>query len=92
MDDALLVRVLDAAADAEEELEPPADVEAVPVAVIGDRLAGHELHDEVGETLVGGAGVERARDVGVVHHGERLPLALEASQHLVRVHPAAGSP
>ena len=77
---------------AEEELEPPADVEAVPVAVVGDRLAGHELHDEVGETLVGGAGVERARDVGVVHHGERLPLALEASQHLVACPSRAGSP
>ena len=89
MDDALLVRVLHAAADAEEELEPLAEIEAVPVAVVGDRLAGDELHDEVGQPLVGGAGVEHAGDVGVVHHRERLPLALEAREHLVGVHPEA---
>ena len=42
-----------------------------------------------GQPVVGGAGVERLRDVGVVHHGERLPLALEAGEHLAGVHPAA---
>ena len=87
MDDALLVRVLHAAAHAEEELEPLAQIEAVPVAVVRDRLAGHQLHDEVGESLVGGAGFERAGDVGVIHHRERLPLALEAGEHLVGIHP-----
>ena len=75
------------AAHAEEELEPVAQIEAVPVAVVGDRLAGHQLHDEVGKALVGGAGVERAGDVGVIHHRERLPLALEAGEHLVGIHP-----
>ena len=64
-----------------------AQIEAVPVAVVGDRLAGHQLHDEVGAPLVGGAGVEHPGDVGVVHHRERLPLALEAGEHLVGVHP-----
>ena len=87
MDDALLVRVLHAAAHAEEELEPVTQIEVVPVAVGRDRLAGHQLHDEVGEPLVGGAGFERAGDVGVIHHRERLPLALEAGEHLVGIHP-----
>ena len=39
VDHALLVRVLDAVADADEQLEPVAEIEAVPVAVVGDRLA-----------------------------------------------------
>ena len=86
VDDALLVGVLDPAADAEEELEPVTQIEVVPVAVGGDRLAGHELHDEVGEPLVGGAGVERAGDVGVIHDREGLPLALEAGEHLIGIH------
>ena len=82
VDDALLVRVLDGAADADEQLEPAAEIEAVPVAVLGDRLARHELHDEVGAALVGGAGVEHPGDVGMVHQRERLALALEAGEHL----------
>ena len=82
MDDALLVRVLDPAADADEELEPLAEIEAVPVAVVVIGIARHQLHHEVGEALIGGAGVERAGDVGVIHHRERLPLALEPGEHL----------
>ena len=33
-----------------------------------------------------GAGVEDLRDVRVVHQRQRLPLGLEARDHLTRVH------
>ena len=45
-----------------------------------------QLHHEVGPAGVGGAGLEHLGDVGVVHHRQRLPLGLEAGDHLPRVH------
>ena len=56
------------------------------VAVLGDRDALDQLHDEVGAAGVGGAGVEDAGDVGVVHQGQGLALGLEAGDDLLRVH------
>ena len=76
-------------ANGDEELEPAANFEVVAVAVVGERLARDELHDEVRKPVLGGAGVERLRDVWVVHDGERLALALEAGQHLAVVHAEA---
>jgi hypothetical protein len=31
--------------------------------------------------------IEDARDIRVIHHGQRLPLLLEARDHLLRIHP-----
>ena len=56
------------------------------VAVFGDRHALHQLHDEVGPAAVGRARVEHLGDVRVVHHRQRLPLGLEAGDHLPGVH------
>ena len=56
------------------------------VAVLGDRDAADQLHDEVGPARVGGAGVEHLGDVGVVHQRQGLPLGLEAGDDLPRVH------
>jgi hypothetical protein len=87
VDDPLLVRVLDGAADEHEQPQPLAGRELGPVAVVGDRDALDQLHDEEGPAGVGGAGVEDPRDVGVVHQGQRLPLRLEPRDHLTRIHP-----
>ena len=57
------------------------------IAVLGQWDAPHELHHEVGPARFGGAGVQRLRDVGMVHDGQRLPLGLEAGQDVPRVHP-----
>ena len=56
------------------------------VAVLRDRHAFDQLHDEVGPAAVGRAGVEHLGDVRMVHHRQRLPLGLEAGDHLPRVH------
>jgi hypothetical protein len=78
----------------------PAEIKAV---TFGPRLAAalsylsgcqhvsqrglEEAHDEVRPAPGGGAGVEHAGDVGVVHQGQRLPLYLEAGNDLPGVHP-----
>jgi hypothetical protein len=54
----------------------------VPVAVGGDRLALDQLHHEVGAAGRRRPGVETLRDVGVVHHRQRLALLLEACDDL----------
>ena len=86
VDDPLLVGVLDRLADGDEELQPLAGRQPGLVAVIRDRDALHQLHDEVGTAGVGGAGVEDPGDVGVIHHRQRLPLGLEPGDDLGVVH------
>ena len=86
VDDPLLVRVLHRLADRDEQLQPLAGRQPPLVAVLGDRDALDQLHDEVGAARVGGAGVEDPGDVGVVHQGQGLPLGLEPGEHLAAVH------
>ena len=86
MDDPLLVRVLHRLADRHEQLQPLARRQLIVVAVLGDRHALDQLHDEVRPAGLGGAGVEDPGDVGVVHQGQGLPLGLEPGDDLARVH------
>ena len=53
-------------------------------SVIG--LALDELHDEVRAALWRRARIEHLGDVRMVHHGQRLPLGLEAGDDLRGVH------
>jgi hypothetical protein len=86
VNDALLVGVLDRLADRHKQLQPLARRQAVVVAVPGDRHAVDQLHDEIRPTVFGGPAVEDAGDVDMVHHGQRLPLGLEARDDLAAVH------
>ena len=52
-----------------------------------DRDALDQLHDEVGASRVGRAGVEDLGDIGMIHHRQRLALGLEPGDHLARIHP-----
>jgi hypothetical protein len=78
VDDPLLVGVLDALRDLEKQLEPLANAESVAVAVGHQVLALDVLHDEVRFAVRGGAGVEDAGDVGVVHEAQHPALGIEA--------------
>ena len=78
----LLMGVLHRLADREEQFQPLAGRELVAVAVVGDRDALDQLHDEVGPAAVGRAGIEHPGDVGVVHQRQRLPLGLEPGDDL----------
>ena len=86
VDDPLAVGVLDRLADREEQFQPVAGRELLLVAVVDDRDALDQLHDEVGPAAFRRAGVEDAGDVGVVHQRQRLPLRLEAGDDVARVH------
>jgi hypothetical protein len=86
VDDGLLVGVLHRIAGLNEQLEPRAQRQLVTVGEVRDRLALHELHDEVGPARFGGAGVEDLGNVGMVHQRQSLALALEARDDLARIH------
>ncbi len=60
--------------------------EIVLVAVLGDRHAADQFHDEVRTACFGRAGVEDLGDVGMIHHGQRLAFRLEAGDDLFGVH------
>jgi hypothetical protein len=87
VDDALLVGVLHRRAHVGEECEPRLRIEIFVSTVFGERNALHQLHHEVGPPAFGGSGIMDLRDVGVIHHGEGLPLGLEARADLLGVHP-----
>jgi hypothetical protein len=87
MDDPLLVRVLDAVADLQEEADAVANRDLVLRAVGRDRLAADELHHEVRPSLGRRTSVEHARDGRMVHQRQRLALRLEPCHHLRGVHP-----
>ena len=86
VDDALLVGVLHAVADVEEEAKSRGDIEPVAVAKIGDRFALDKLHREKRAAICGRSGFEHTRDMRVVHEGERLALRFEPRDHLACVH------
>ncbi len=86
MDDPLLVGVLDRLADRHKQLQPLPRGQLVIVAILGDRHAVDQLHDEIRQAGFGGPNVEDAGDVDVVHHGQGLPLGLEAGDDLAAVH------
>jgi hypothetical protein len=83
VDDALLVRVLHRAAHLAEERHALAHRERPRVGVLGDGRARHALHHEVRQPGVGHARVVHARDVRVLHEGQRLALGRETRHHLV---------
>src|SRR5206468_6738035 len=55
-------------------------------AILGDRHAVDQLHDEVRPTVLGGPGIEDAGDVDVVHYRQGLSFGLEAGDDLLGVH------
>jgi len=86
MDDGLVVGVLDAIADADEELEAFADGEFVEIAVIGDGDTVDLFDHEVWTALWCGARVEDFGDGGMLHQGEGLPFGLETGNDFASVH------
>ena len=87
MDDRSLVGVLHRVANLKEQCEALTGREPVPIAVFRDGNSQDLLHDEKRAPLVRLAGIEDLRDAGVVHQRQRLPLGVEAGDHLSRVHP-----
>ncbi len=87
VDQAVFVGVAQAVGRLADEVAGQRDRQrAVLLHVLFEVLAGHVLHDEVAQpfpALAGHlrlAGVEGQDDVGVVQHGQRLHLAVEALQ------------
>ncbi len=78
--------VLDRLADRHEQPQALARRQAVVVAVLGDRHTVDQLHDEIRPAGFRGPGIEDAGDVDMVHHGQGLPLGLEAGDDLAAVH------
>ena len=86
MDHSLLMRVLYCLANEYKQLQPRSQTQSMPIAVFGDRLPRHPLHDEVRLAGGGRAGIIDLGDVRVIHHRQRLPLDLKTSHDLSAGH------
>jgi hypothetical protein len=86
VNDPFLVCVLDRHAHLAEELQSLLVTDPLEFTVLEKRDPLHQLHHEIGTAARGAPSVEYPGDVGVVHPRERLPLRLEARDHLPGVH------
>ena len=87
MDDALLVRMINGLAYGGEQPQTGGEVQALLIAVVGNGRAVDVFHDEVRPALRGNTSLQDARNVRIVHQGERLSLCIETPKHPARVHP-----
>ena len=87
VDNSLLVRVLHAFADFDEEFKPLVRRHALSVAVLRDGHARHVFHDEI-RLAVRRPGVKNLRDGGMIHDCKGLALRLEALDHGLVIHSA----
>ena len=84
------MRVVDGFANRTEEDEALAQAEPPRFAVHVERQAFHQLHHEVGQSLIGGARVVERRDVRVLQARQDLPLLEEARGLLFAAERAGG--
>ena len=87
VDDPFLMRVMHRLANRHEELQPLPHIQFVLIAVSRDRAAFHQLHHEIGHAALRFARVEHARDVGMLHQRQRLPLRGETAKNDRAVQP-----
>jgi hypothetical protein len=81
------VGVLHRPANRQEQVQPRRGREAALVAVVRDRYAPDQLHDELRPAVGRHPAVVDPGDVRVVHQGKCLPLRPEPGDDLPRVHP-----
>ena len=87
MDHSFLVGVVDGPAHLGEQIKPLTAPQPVAIAVFGDRDSRHVLHDEVGPPGFARPRIQHARDIGMIHERQRLPLGLETCDDFTGVHP-----
>src|ERR1043166_6829826 len=80
------MRMLDGAAELDQQVQLLPYRELIGVAVIRDLDAAHEFHHKIGSALVRGAGVKNLGDIGMVDERQRLALGLEAGHHPPGIH------
>src|SRR5689334_23462723 len=85
VDNSLLVRMLNRAADPDKKLDAFSSRQTALVGIIGNLYAANQLHHEVGATDVGRSRIQNARDVRVVHEGQSLTFSFEPGHHLASV-------
>ena len=77
IDDQALMRIRQGAAHLFHQSDARADAGPVRLAPRVDRLAIDQLHDQVGDAVVGAAGIEQFGDARMIEAGEHAPLEAE---------------
>src|SRR5580698_7858411 len=78
--------VLHRLTDVGKKLQTLWECQLALIAIVGNGQAANQLHDKIRPARNSFAAIEDTRDVRMIHESERLPLGLEASNDLTRVH------
>nr|WP_235908641.1 hypothetical protein [Roseiconus nitratireducens] len=87
MNDSLLMRVMNGAANLDEQLETFFGRKISLTGKLRDWNSVDEFHDEVRPSILGDPRVQDPRDVVVVHHRQSLLLSAKPVQNLLGIHP-----
>src|SRR6478672_3224317 len=85
MNDQVLVRVMNGCAHVPKEFETLSSRELMTLAIAVDWHAIDQLHDEVRNTVVSGAAVKQASDIGMIESSEDLPFMAKALKNELRI-------
>ena len=88
MNDEVLVRVTDGAADRAEQFQTLGDREPLLADVLSDRFTNHVVHDDVRQSVVRRTGVDESGDAWMVESCEDLALSFKAAQDFISISPA----
>ncbi len=80
MNDQILMRIGDRRADLAEELQALGRGQRIRIAIGVDRFALHVLHDEVGQSVVGRAAIDQARDVRMIELRQDLSFIAKPAE------------
>ena len=77
----------DGVADANgpEQPQPVGDGKPLPVAIVGNRRALHVIHHQIQQPVLGGAAVQKPRDIRMVEGGQDLAFVPEPAAQLLAV-------
>jgi hypothetical protein len=88
VNNALLMRMLEGAADGQEKVQPLPGCQFVPIAEISAADAQHQFHDKVRPAALRRASIVNSGDVRMVHERQGLALRFKAGHHLLGPCPA----
>jgi hypothetical protein len=86
MDDPFLMGVLNSPARLDKEVQPLAGWQIILIAIVSDRDASNQFHNEERPASVGRTPIQHLGYVRVIHQGERLALRFKAGNNRPRVH------
>ena len=86
VNDPFLMGVLNGLANLDKQFQAFAGIQVILVAILRYFDSPDQFHHKKWPPRFSGAGVQHARNVWMIHHGQRLLLGFKPGNHIFRVH------